>query len=167
MRLDSDAFQPQFLSRLPRGPMASCARRNLFSNDNTNLESDGGGFQKCRDPGSNRGPSDLQSDALPTELSRQWFYEVNFKPARRGRQPPKSSGGRGGKRYHRPPPKMKPIGERSFVLGPSRRRPCIPFQETALSPPRGRNAFLYQGPCARAFVVPHSPCGSNGGLRSG
>ena len=26
---------------------------------------------KCRDPGSNRGPSDLQSDALPTELSRQ------------------------------------------------------------------------------------------------
>ena len=25
----------------------------------------------CRDPGSNRGPSDLQSDALPTELSRQ------------------------------------------------------------------------------------------------
>ena len=27
-------------------------------------------FQKCRDPGSNRGPSDLQSDALPTELSR-------------------------------------------------------------------------------------------------
>ena len=27
--------------------------------------------EKCRDPGSNRGPSDLQSDALPTELSRQ------------------------------------------------------------------------------------------------
>ena len=26
---------------------------------------------KCRDPGSSRGPSDLQSDALPTELSRQ------------------------------------------------------------------------------------------------
>ena len=25
---------------------------------------------KCRDPGSNRGPSDLQSDALPTEPSR-------------------------------------------------------------------------------------------------
>ena len=24
----------------------------------------------CRDPGSNRGPSDLRSDALPTELSR-------------------------------------------------------------------------------------------------
>ena len=26
--------------------------------------------RKCRDPGSSRGPSDLQSDALPTELSR-------------------------------------------------------------------------------------------------
>ncbi len=25
----------------------------------------------CRDPGSNRGPSDLQSDAIPTELSRR------------------------------------------------------------------------------------------------
>ena len=31
----------------------------------------------CRDPGSNRGPSDLRSDALPAELSRQlsWFWE--------------------------------------------------------------------------------------------
>ena len=27
----------------------------------------------CRNPGSNRGPSDLQSDALPTELSRPCF----------------------------------------------------------------------------------------------
>ena len=27
----------------------------------------------CRDPGSNRGPSDLRSDALPTELSRLWL----------------------------------------------------------------------------------------------
>ena len=26
--------------------------------------------QNCRDPGSNRGPLDLQSNALPTELSR-------------------------------------------------------------------------------------------------
>ena len=26
--------------------------------------------EKCRDPGSNRGPLDLQSNALPTELSR-------------------------------------------------------------------------------------------------
>ena len=29
--------------------------------------------QTCRDPGSNRGPSDLQSDALPIELSRLCF----------------------------------------------------------------------------------------------
>ena len=27
----------------------------------------------CRDPGSNWGPPDLQSDALPTELSRHWL----------------------------------------------------------------------------------------------
>ena len=27
--------------------------------------------KQCRDPGSNRGPLDLQSNALPTELSRQ------------------------------------------------------------------------------------------------
>ncbi len=27
--------------------------------------------ERCRDPGSNQGPSDLQSDALPTELSRR------------------------------------------------------------------------------------------------
>ena len=26
--------------------------------------------KECRDPGSNRGPLDLQSNALPTELSR-------------------------------------------------------------------------------------------------
>ena len=30
----------------------------------------------CRDPGSNRGPSDLQSDALPTELSRHVCLEI-------------------------------------------------------------------------------------------
>ena len=30
-------------------------------------------WDKCRDPGSNWGPPDLQSDALPTELSRQWW----------------------------------------------------------------------------------------------
>ena len=27
-------------------------------------------LKKCRDPGSNQGPLDLQSNALPTELSR-------------------------------------------------------------------------------------------------
>ena len=29
--------------------------------------------KNCRDPGLNQGPSDLQSDALPTELSRRYF----------------------------------------------------------------------------------------------
>ena len=31
----------------------------------------------CRDPGSNQGPSDLQSDALPTELSRRNTSRLN------------------------------------------------------------------------------------------
>ena len=31
--------------------------------------------KKCRDPGSNRGPLDLQSNALPTELSRQGYMK--------------------------------------------------------------------------------------------
>ncbi len=34
--------------------------------------------EKCRDPGSNQGPSDLQSDALPTELSRRFTVECNL-----------------------------------------------------------------------------------------
>ena len=33
--------------------------------------------KKCRDPGSNRGPLDLQSNALPTELSRP-LQDVNM-----------------------------------------------------------------------------------------
>ena len=33
----------------------------------------------CRDPGSNRGPSDLQSDALPAELSRLVGKVANFR----------------------------------------------------------------------------------------
>ena len=39
-------------------------------------------FDLCRRPGSNRGPSDLQSDALPTELQRLIFniqYIIIFK----------------------------------------------------------------------------------------
>ena len=35
-------------------------------------------LQKCRDLGSNRGPSDLQSDALPTDLSRQLYSKMLF-----------------------------------------------------------------------------------------
>ncbi len=35
--------------------------------------------KKCRDPGSNRGPLDLQSNALPTELSRLLLiYDQDF-----------------------------------------------------------------------------------------
>ena len=32
----------------------------------------------CRDPGSNQGPSDLQSDALPTELSRLIVQQIKI-----------------------------------------------------------------------------------------
>ena len=35
-------------------------------------------FGKCRDPGLNQGPSDLQSDALPTELSRLCILSSRF-----------------------------------------------------------------------------------------
>jgi hypothetical protein len=36
------------------------------------------GFKKlCRDPGSNRGPLDLQYNALPTELSRLGGYNMH------------------------------------------------------------------------------------------
>ena len=34
--------------------------------------------KQCRDPGSNRGPLDLQSNALPTELSRPDENELAF-----------------------------------------------------------------------------------------
>ena len=33
-------------------------------------------WKKCRDPGSNRGPLDLQSNALPTELSRHVMIKI-------------------------------------------------------------------------------------------
>ena len=39
-------------------------------------------WQNCRDPGSNRGPLDLQSNALPTELSRPLII---LPPQRRNR----------------------------------------------------------------------------------
>ena len=37
--------------------------------------------RKCRDPGSNRGPSDLRSDALPAELSRLMFRKLRAQHA--------------------------------------------------------------------------------------
>ena len=47
-------------------PCASCARTAGRAHHASEA-------QFCRDPGSSRGPSDLQSDALPTELSRLCF----------------------------------------------------------------------------------------------
>merc|ERR1712086_1006421 len=41
-------------------------------------------INKCRDPGSNRGPSDLRSDALPTELSRQMMMVTSAAVLREG-----------------------------------------------------------------------------------
>ena len=38
-------------------------------------------YQNCRDPGLNQGPSDLQSDALPTELLRLIFTCLGVWPA--------------------------------------------------------------------------------------
>ena len=37
-----------------------------------------GTLKICRDPGLNQGPSDLQSDALPTELSRLCILSSRF-----------------------------------------------------------------------------------------
>ena len=57
---------------------ANAGARKLRSESPNNLQGDVVGTQshilalaRCRDPGSNRGPSDLRSDALPTELRRQ------------------------------------------------------------------------------------------------
>jgi hypothetical protein len=36
--------------------------------------------RRCRDPGSNGGPSDLRSDALPTELSRLMLLDEHMGP---------------------------------------------------------------------------------------
>ena len=41
------------------------------------------GSTKCRDPGSNRGPLDLQSNALPTELSRLALVMVKIHVTRK------------------------------------------------------------------------------------
>ena len=49
-------------------------RHHSFSKDRNGM----GNLITCRDPGSNWGPPDLQSDALPTELSR--LKRVSRKP---------------------------------------------------------------------------------------
>ena len=54
--------------RLPFLLQGGAAQKNVhWEGDSEKLRS---ARKKCRDPGSSRGPSDLQSDALPTELSR-------------------------------------------------------------------------------------------------
>ena len=48
----------------------SCGKRNLVVNDIQLFAISNKIILKlCRDPGLNQGPSDLQSDALPTELA--------------------------------------------------------------------------------------------------
>ena len=45
---------------------STCPSDDILNVHEMGLDANG----KCRDPGSNWGPPDLQSDALPTELSR-------------------------------------------------------------------------------------------------
>ena len=57
-----------YRQRLPFLLQGGAAQKNVhWEGDSEKLRS---ARKKCRDPGSSRGPSDLQSDALPTELSR-------------------------------------------------------------------------------------------------
>ena len=60
-----------FLMSLINSPQLSSSLR-LFWNIKLNKSKDGRppGVSACRNPGLNQGPSDLQSDALPTELFR-------------------------------------------------------------------------------------------------
>ena len=50
-------------TRVNTAPASATDHANSFDRTRTCIK-------ECRDPGSNRGPSDLRSDALPTELSR-------------------------------------------------------------------------------------------------
>ena len=56
----SDSSSSARLAQLPAARVGQLVR----------VEEGRGTLSKCRDPGLNQGPSDLQSDALPTELSR-------------------------------------------------------------------------------------------------
>ena len=61
----------------------------------------------CRDPGSNRGPSDLQSDALPAELSRLLGREAGIWPL----------AGRIGQQGPAPPELRARVGAAAVTLG--------------------------------------------------
>ena len=60
-------FRPPSLPRKARLHVAAAAKQG--TNGCARIENPSKQMP-CRDPGSSRGPSDLQSDALPTELSR-------------------------------------------------------------------------------------------------
>ena len=60
----SDSSSSARLAQLPAARVGQLVR----------VEEGRGTLSKCRDPGLNQGPSDLQSDALPTELSRRSEY---------------------------------------------------------------------------------------------
>ena len=60
-------FRPPSLPRKARLHVAAAAKQG--TNGCARVENPSKQMP-CRDPGSSRGPSDLQSDALPTELSR-------------------------------------------------------------------------------------------------
>ena len=55
-----------------RRPCTRPARRRRTGSCHRGQPSERGRVGTCRDPGSKWGPSDLRSDALPTELSRLW-----------------------------------------------------------------------------------------------
>ena len=66
LKVQGTAATPQMWSRPIVAETCGCGlRAGCSSRSRTGLAQ-----EECRDPGSNRGPSDLQSDALPTELSR-------------------------------------------------------------------------------------------------
>jgi hypothetical protein len=66
LKVQGTAATPQMWSRPIVAETCGCGlRAGCSSRSRTGLAQ-----EECQDPGSNRGPSDLQSDALPTELSR-------------------------------------------------------------------------------------------------
>lgn len=59
---------PSLVTARTRTRTRTCSRSRARRGEKSNRS------KNCRDPGSNQGPSDLQSDALPTELSRRRTY---------------------------------------------------------------------------------------------
>ena len=61
----------------------------MWCSSYTSLDSFQNHASECRDPGLNQGPSDLQSDALPTELSRLIYLCLAYLPDLHGLVPGK------------------------------------------------------------------------------